>query len=154
MFSIIFISFLCLFYLLFISKVSSCSTLLNTAQMLFEMTLLKFNSRQLIGAASFLGPFSFSLFIILVVFICMSMFLSIINDSYHLAREQVNDDPEIFSFMLKKFLRWTRLQKPSKLEIQEEKDKRMRSEYLHPLDALPIKINQLSEAIDRVCLFH
>jgi hypothetical protein len=122
--------------------------------MLFEMTLLKFDSTQLIGAATFLGPFCFSLFIIVVVFICMSMFISIINDSYHLAREHVNDNSEIFSFMFKKFLRWIGLQKPNELEIQEERDKQMRSEYLHPTDTLPIRINQLSEAIDRVCLFY
>jgi hypothetical protein len=107
MFSIIFMSFLCLFYLLFISKLSTCSSLLHTAQMLFEMTLLKFDSSQLTEAALFLGPFCFSLFIILVVFICMSMFLSIINDSFHLARQNTNDDQEIVSFMFKKFLRWT-----------------------------------------------
>jgi hypothetical protein len=107
MFAIIFISFLCLFYLLFISKISSCSTLLYTAQMLFEMTLLKFDSGQLTEASLFLGPLCFSLFMIFVVFICMNMFLSIINDSFRLARKNINDDPEIFSFMLKKFLCWT-----------------------------------------------
>jgi hypothetical protein len=79
--------------------------------MLFEMTLLKFNSSQLTEAGSFLGPFTFTLFIILIVFICMSMFLSIINDSFQLARQNANDDPEIFSFMVKKFLRWTGKQK-------------------------------------------
>jgi hypothetical protein len=115
------------------------------------MTLLKFNSNQLKEAAPVLGPFSFSLFMLLVVFICLSMFLSIINDSFHLARQNVNDDPEIFTFMFKKFLRWTGLKQPTELEIQEERDKRMRSQYLHTIDALPIKINQLSEAIDRIC---
>src|SRR5271156_4970553 len=82
----------------------------------------------------------------------MSMFLSIINDSFHLARQNINDDPEIFKYMFKKFLRWTGLKKPTELEIQEERDKQMRSQYLHTIDALPIRFNQLSEAIDRVCL--
>jgi hypothetical protein len=120
--------------------------------MLFEMTLLKFDSSQLTGAALFLGPFCFSLFIIFVVFICMSMFLSIIHDSFRLARRNGTDDQELFSLMLKKFLRWTGLKKPTVLEIQEERDKRMRSQYLDPTDALPLKIDQLFEAINRVCL--
>jgi hypothetical protein len=111
MFSILFMSFLSLFYLLFLSKISSCSSLFNTAQMLFEMTLFKFNSSQLTEAGSFLGPFTFSLFIILVVFICISMFLSIIDDSFRLARQNAKDDPEIFSYMFKKFLRWIGKQK-------------------------------------------
>ncbi len=38
----------------------------------------------------------------------MNMFITIINDSFHHVRENVNDDhQEIFSFMLKPFLRWT-----------------------------------------------
>ena len=107
MFSIIFLSFLCLFYLLFISKLSSCSTLLHTAQMLVEMTLLKFDATDLTGAAAFLGPFCFSLFIFLVVFICLSMFLSIINDSFRRARNNITDNnQDIFSFMLNRFQRW------------------------------------------------
>ncbi len=35
-----------------------------------------------IAVSPFLGPFCFSVFIILVVFVCMSMFLSIINHSF------------------------------------------------------------------------
>ena len=109
MFSIVFFAFLCLFYFLFNSHLESCSSLLHTAQMLFEMTLMKFDAHELIDAAAFLGPFSFSLFIVLVVFICMSMFLSIINEGFRQAREDINrrNDDEILSFMLDKFLRWT-----------------------------------------------
>ena len=109
MFSVVFFAFLCLFYFLFNSTLWSCSNLLHTAEMLFEMTLMKFDAHQLLDAAGFLGPFCFSLFILLVVFVCMSMFLSIINESFRQARDNVNrsDDEEIFSFMLDKFLRWT-----------------------------------------------
>jgi Polycystin cation channel len=108
MFSIVFMSFVSLFYLLFNSNIWSCSTLLQTSQMLFEMILMKFDASDLIDAAPFLGPFSFSLFILLVVFVCMSMFISIINNSFRRARENLNDnDQEIFSFMMKKFQRWT-----------------------------------------------
>ena len=108
MFSIVFMSFVCLFYLLFVSKLVSCSSLLHTIQMLFEMILLKFDAYQLVGAAAFLGPFCFSLFIFLVVFVCMSMFLSIINDNFRRARKTINDgNQEIYSFIFEKLLRWT-----------------------------------------------
>lgn len=78
------------------------------------------------------------------------VFISIINDSFHLAREKLNDNPEIFTFMLKKFLRWTGLKQPTELGIQEERDKRMHSKYLNPIDTLPIRVVQLSKAIDRI----
>jgi hypothetical protein len=108
MFSIVFFSFVCLFYLLFSSKIQSCSTVLETIRMLFEVTLMKFDTQELVGAAAFLGPFCFSLFIIIVVFICMSMFLSIINEGFRFARANVNNnEEEIFSFMFKRFQRWT-----------------------------------------------
>jgi len=35
------------------------------------------------------------------------MFITIIKEHFHLARAKANDDPEIFSFMFNKFLRWT-----------------------------------------------
>ncbi|CAF3897839.1 unnamed protein product [Rotaria sordida] len=150
MFSTILMSFLCLFYLLFVSKISSCSSLLNTAQMLFEMTLLKFNAKELTGAAAFLGPFSFSLFIILVVFICMSMFLSIINDNFRLARENQNNDDEMFSFIVRKFLHWIGLKKVNELGIQDEQDIRIRLEYSNAIEILPEKIDRLLEVLDQM----
>ncbi|CAF1475133.1 unnamed protein product [Rotaria sordida] len=150
MFSIVFISFLCLFYLLFVSNISSCSSLLETLQMLFEMTLMKFDTSQLIEANAFLGPFCFTLFIFLIVFICLSMFLSIINDSFRRARENKFEDQEIFSFMLKKFLYWTGLKKLSRSEIQEERDSQMRSQYFDSIENFPDKIDQLLEAINKV----
>jgi len=87
MFSIVFMAFLTLFYLLFVSKLSNCASLLHTAEMLFEMTLMNFNAYELSGASAFLGPFCFSLFILLVVFVCMSMFSTIIYDSFRIVRD-------------------------------------------------------------------
>lgn len=110
MFSFVFVAFLTLFYLLFVSKLSNCSSLLQTAEMLFEMILMKFDAHKLSDASAFLGPLSFSLFIFFAVFICMSMFITIINDSFRAAREDAkaksNTDQHILSFMLHKFQRW------------------------------------------------
>ncbi|UJR19382.1 hypothetical protein I4U23_022512 [Adineta vaga] len=150
MFSIIFVSFLCLFYLLFLSKLSSCSTLFQTSQMLFEMILLKFDSNQLSRAGSFLGPFTLTLFIVIVVFICLSIFLSIINENFRLARQQSNEDPEVFLLILNKFLRWTGLRKRPEWKLQEERDKQMRGEYLHIMNALPLRTKQLVNQINRM----
>ena len=143
MFSIVLLAFLCLFYFLFISKISSCATLLSTAQMLFEMSLLKFNVNDLQGAAAFLGPFSFSLFIILVVFICLSMFLSIINANFRRARENItNDGDELWSFMWTKFSRSLGLKKSAEIGTGQV--------YHDAIRQLTMKIDQLLEALNRV----
>jgi len=111
MFTVIFVAFLCLFYLLFISKISTCSTLFETSRMLFEMSLLKFDAHELNDAASFLGPLTFTLFILVVVFICLSMFLSIINDSFRTSRTSIDNvdhhrmSQQMFRLMVEKFLR-------------------------------------------------
>lgn len=73
MFSIVYLGYLALFYLLFYPKIWECSDPLKAAQMLFEMMLLKFNASDLNAADRFLGPLCFTLFIIFVVFICMNM---------------------------------------------------------------------------------
>jgi hypothetical protein len=108
MFSIVFFAFLCLFYLLFVSKMWACSSLLGAAQMLFEMATTRYDIGSFIDAAPFLGPFCFSLFMILVVFICMSMFLSIIADNFRRVRKNMSKhNDEIVSFMWNKFQRRT-----------------------------------------------
>ena len=108
MFALVFSSFLALFYLLFASKMSSCATMLDTAQMLFEVLLMKFDASELTSASAFLGPFVFAIFIVFVVFICLSMFLSIINDSFRMVRDSAAEEDELFSFMWQRFLTWTR----------------------------------------------
>ena len=46
------------------------------------MTLMQFDAYEQIRAAPVLGPLTFSLFVLIVVFVYMSMFLLIINDSF------------------------------------------------------------------------
>ena len=110
MFSVVFMAFLTLFYFLFIDRMSSCATLLRTAQMLFEMMLMKFDAHELHDAAAFLGPFCFSLFVLIVVFVCLSMFVSIVNDSFRHVREKAkttpNEDQQVLSFMVQQLKRW------------------------------------------------
>jgi hypothetical protein len=167
MFSIVFLSFLCLFYLLFNSNIWSCSTLLQTAQMLFQMILLKFDASHYNDTATFLGPFCFTLFIILVVFIWLSIFISIINDSFCRARENPNDNEEIVLIMFTKFQQWIGMKdkfswiirfidilgwtKPSKEEgVHDERDTTIRSEYSNRFELLADRVDLLLKALNRV----
>ena len=109
-FSIIFLSFECIFYLLFHSKILATSDVFHTAEMLFEMILLKFDSGDLYEADVFLGPFVFTLFIYIAVFICFTMFISIVNDGFRHVREEKqkskrNQDEDVLLFMFLKMKR-------------------------------------------------
>jgi hypothetical protein len=110
-FFIVFMAFLFLFYFLFASKIWACSSLLQTARMLFEMILFQFDATNIQGADAFLGPISFVLFIFFVVFIGMTMFISIINDSFRTVRKNsrlsLNEEHDMFAFMWNRFRRWT-----------------------------------------------
>ena len=156
MFSVVFIAFLSLFYFIFISSISSCSTLLQTARMLFEMSLMKFDTHELLDAQPFLGPMSFTLFIFVVVFVCMSMFITIIGESFRCVRDdphlQSQDDRHLLSCLLRKcqyalgISAWGRRQS----QLLLERDERMRSAYLDAIEHFPDKIDQLLLALDRV----
>ncbi|CAF1181508.1 unnamed protein product [Adineta steineri] len=150
MFAIVFMAYLCLFYLLFVSKLSSCSSLLETAQMLFEMTLMKFDASQIMAADAFLGPFCFALFIFLVVFVCLSMFVSIISNGFRHAKDNQKEDQIMLSFMLKKFLRWSGLKKLNQEEIQEERDCRMHSQYFDPIENFPDRMDEFLQALNKI----
>ena len=106
-FVIMLLAFVFLFYLLFASKISECSTLLQAAQMLFEMILMKFDTSELALADALLGPLCFTAFIFFVVFIGMTMFVSIISDSFRVVRirlsQTIDEDQDMLIFIWRRF---------------------------------------------------
>jgi hypothetical protein len=85
------------------------------------MASMKFNINDLTEASPFLGPFCFSLFIFIVVFICMSMLLTIIIGSFRFVRDNAkrksNQDQHILSFMFYKFQRWMSIEYAFKIDL-------------------------------------
>jgi integral membrane sensor domain MASE1 len=55
----------------------------------------------------FLNHFVLVYLFFIVVFVCMNIFISIINESFRQARENIHRDQKIYSFMPDRFLRWT-----------------------------------------------
>ena len=111
MFSIVLFAFVGLFHMLFVSKIWSCSSLLQTSEMLFEMLLMKFNAGELLDAHPILGPLTFSLFMFFVVFICFTVFVAIIIAASRTARKNlavVGEDQEMIPSLVLKLARWTR----------------------------------------------
>ncbi|CAF1654256.1 unnamed protein product [Adineta ricciae] len=147
MFLMIFFSFICLFYQLFHSKIWSCSSLLRTSAMLFEMSLLKFDVKDFYTSNEILGPISFTLFIVFVVFICMNMFISIIVDSFRLIQHQVkfisNENHEIFIYMKKKLSYWMGFRR-------REERVHKKFQYFDSIEYFPVVIDRLMDTITRI----
>ena len=109
-FLIIVFAFINLFYFLFSSKLWSCSSVVKTSQMVFEMILLKVNSVELLSMESVLGPVCVSMFVLFVVLVGMTLFISLIERSFLMVRKkdglQENEDREMFGYMADRCLRW------------------------------------------------
>ncbi|CAF1690546.1 unnamed protein product [Adineta ricciae] len=79
------------------------------------------------------------------------MFLSIIIQTFQNCKQnQHSTDEVIFSFMIKKFFRYIGLNKTSQSEIQQDKDRRMRSLYINHIDTFQNKVDQLISAINKI----
>ncbi|CAF1616393.1 unnamed protein product [Adineta ricciae] len=154
MFSILYLSYLALFYLLFNSKIWACSDPLKTAQMLFEMMLLKFDVSDLYSADIFLGPFCFTLFVFFVVFICMSMFISIIADAFRVVRNNFalqSNEHEIVGFIINQMKKWTglgRTQEMDRLHLNPYDGSRV--QYHDPVTLFPNKMDELLVALNKI----
>ncbi|CAF1634446.1 unnamed protein product [Adineta ricciae] len=103
--------------------------------MLFEITLMKFDAHELSGAAAFLGPFCFSLFILIVVFVLRDM-----------GKARVSHGEHIFSFMIGKLRTWIGIGNSNDLYQMEE----IRSTYYDPISRFPDKMDELLDALNRV----
>ena len=79
--------------------------------MLFEMLLFHFNHNDLYDANEFLGPFVFTSFIYFVVFICCTMFISIVNHGFrHIRRiNQTTSNQDFLRFIFNKAKRAFRM---------------------------------------------
>ena len=155
MFFLLFFAFICLFYLLFVSKLKSSSTILQTSGMLFEMLLLKFDVTDIQNADAFLGPFVFTLFIYFVVFICVTMFVTIITTNLRVVRKEMERSngqytPEVFSFVIRDLVKRSGLKRLTDEEKYERIDEIMRSRYQTPVEQLPEKVNELFIQLEKV----
>ena len=110
MFFIVFFSFIILFYLLFTSRVWSCSTVVNTAIMLCQILQRKLRPTDLRDADVFLGPYAVAVVLYCVVFIFYTMFLATICRAFRCVRQdsmQVpGDDQQLFSLVLLRMKQW------------------------------------------------
>ncbi|CAF0957173.1 unnamed protein product, partial [Didymodactylos carnosus] len=153
-FSIVFMGFLCLFYLIFVTELLECSDLLKTAQMCFEMMLLKFNVSDLMSAEPVLGPLCFSLFIVFVVFICMNMFISIINEYFKRVRNDLskqNNEYEMIAFMINKFKKWSGIGRSKQIaQLHINPFDGTRVHYRDQISYFPEKIDELLIALNRI----
>ena len=110
MFSIVLFAFVGLFHMLFVARIWSCASLLQTSEMLFEMLLMKFDARELLDAHPVLGPLTFFMFIFFIAIVLCNIFVTIISGASRAARATLDvecENEEIIPMIIFKFKRWT-----------------------------------------------
>jgi len=100
-FIILWFSFVQTMYLIFNEKSGQFASLVTSMETLFQLILGKFDVLPIIKANAALGSVFYILYNILVVFMLINIFFSILTDNYNEARMS-NDldrqDPELFSY--------------------------------------------------------
>ncbi|XP_022092642.1 uncharacterized protein LOC110980349 [Acanthaster planci] len=127
-------------YAIFHLHLENFSTFVGTLETLFSTILGKFEFQDMISVHSFLGPTFFFTYVVIIVFVMINMFLSIINETFGKVRhdnEAVKNELEIVDFMLQRFKRWSslserRFQKPAK-----------REDYIESIDPKDLECKEL-----------
>jgi polycystin 1L2 len=101
-------SFAQAFYLLFNDKLISNSTIVKTMETCFEILLGKFQSDQILKFHPFLGTLTFTVYNIVMVFLLINIFVTILSDGLSKIRhgtnqdeceEQKQNEPDIIGFL-------------------------------------------------------
>ena len=97
-------------YLLFGRYLISYSSFISTLETLLSTSLGGFNYDELSHINSVLGPIYFFSFVLVIVFALMNMFVSIINDTFTMVKNDIglqSNEYEILDFMWARFQTWS-----------------------------------------------
>ena len=100
MFGIIYFAFVQLFYFFYHKILYQFSTIMRSMVNCFEIMLGKFQVQPLLQADSLFGPIIYCTYNVCIIFILLTMFVSIINDSFKIIREDSKkQDYGMFEYM-------------------------------------------------------
>ncbi|CAH8648338.1 unnamed protein product [Heterobilharzia americana] len=115
-FLVVFCSFVLVFYLLYTDTLDGFKTILNAIETSMQIILGKFDFTSMYEREMVLGPLLFAAFSLCVVFVMVSMFIAILDESFHSVLKDItlqSDDHEITQFITVQFILWTGLHKTS-----------------------------------------
>ncbi|XP_074649181.1 polycystin-1-like [Tubulanus polymorphus] len=165
MFAIVFFAFVQLFYLLFSRQLSSYYSFVTSAETSIEIMLGKFNFNSMMKAEPVLAPLFFFFYVLTIMFIMISMFLTILNDTFTRVKNDLSlqaNDHEMVAFMMTRLRMWTGLSgakptvNPSDDELNNKKGATagVSPAFEMEIDNFPEKVEKLLEYISKVYFDH
>ncbi|GFN94979.1 polycystic kidney disease protein 1-like 2 [Plakobranchus ocellatus] len=112
-FLIVFLAFCQLFWLTFMTVDETYSSFMQAMVASILMMMGKFNIYTMIQAKPIVTQIFVLLYLISMTFIIVNMFVSILNDTFSIVRNNVktqSNDYEILQFMMSRFMSWTGIQ--------------------------------------------
>ncbi len=150
MFVVVFISFILLFNLYYEGKLKEFSTVIRSMTTGFDIMLGKFRVESLLIADSTFGPIFYALYNIYIVFVLLTVFISIINASFKVVREDSKkQDYHMVNFIKRKLgIKNERLNSDS----QQKDFNPTNKVYKDHVSYFPEKMDQLLSVINDVSL--
>ncbi|KAK2162601.1 hypothetical protein LSH36_95g02005 [Paralvinella palmiformis] len=145
-FSLIFLAFTCLVFLLFSEQQERFSTLTGVMESLFAMLIGKFDIGDTVALYRILGPIIFTLYAVLMYFITMNMFLAIIGDAYAKVVKNssyLGDEYKVMDFIIQKIINYLGIKKEHH-QVTEEK-------YMNTFETLNVHLDSLDKLITDDC---
>lgn len=153
-FAIMFFAFVQCFYLIYNASLETFSNIVLTAEECLQMMVGKFNFGEIVQASPILGTFMFFIYMIVVFFILLTMFVTIINEAFAAVRDDIrkqSNEHEMVDFLVERFRQWTGI---DTLVGGGSKGKRLAKlnnakGLSHDPKVIEAQINNLPERLDR-----
>ncbi|GFO38752.1 polycystic kidney disease protein 1-like 2 [Plakobranchus ocellatus] len=152
-FFIVFLAFSQLFYLTYMHVDVDYSTFISSVVATILMMMGKFNIYSMIMTEPVLTQIFVLLFVIMVTFIIVNMFVSILNETFTVVREDVKkqgNDYEVVDFMLQRFKKWTGIGKAVVDDPTTEDPHAPRPGRSDNVEDFPDRIERLLQSISTV----
>lgn len=141
LFMLMFMSFVQLLYLTLNDKISGFSTMIKTMQSCFEIMLGKFEVDPIWQANMVLGPLFFSIYNIVIIFILLNIFLTIVSTTFARVRldalKNAHKDIPLVDFIV------TRLKRTLIFWKRERTEHRIQLSYKNYMSTFPKKVDEL-----------
>ena len=148
LFTLFWLSFVQAIFLLMNNQTYEFSTLVKSMENCFQIMLGKFNGKTFLVSNSILLPILLSLYNLIVVFVLVNIFVSILIYHYNFTKKYGSLDeqnPRLLNYMWSKVKPWIFWRKES--EFDEKKSEKV---YIELLDSLPIRFDFILKRFNEV----
>ena len=150
-FNIVFLAFIQLFYMIYVANINSFKTFVTSCESGIVMMMGKFDIYAMSAVQPVLTQIFIFLYVVVITFIVVNMFLSILNETFTAVRTDTskqNNDYEIVQFMISRLKIWTGLGTADKSVLKPNSVHA--ADTRGPTELFPDQIDRLLNSISHI----